>query len=46
MPMVPRIVKTDQKQLGDVQQLSYQMLNTLPCTRDDVKAIALYSMNT
>ena len=39
------IVKTDHKsKLGDVQQLSYQMLNTLPCTRDDVKAIAQYSM--
>ena len=39
------IVKTDHKsKLGDVQQLSYQMLNTLPCTREDVKAIAQYSM--
>ena len=40
------IVKTDhESKLGDVQQMSYQMLNTLPCTKDDVKDIAAYSVN-
>ncbi len=48
MPTVPvfGIVKTDhESKLGDVQQMSYQMLNTLPCTKDDVKDIAAYSVN-
>ena len=32
------IVKTDHpSKLGQYQQLSYQMINTLPCTKDDVK---------
>ena len=40
------IVKTDhESKLGDVQQMSYQMLNTLPCTKDDVKEIAAYSVS-
>ena len=31
------IVKTDHhSKLGEYQQLSYQMVNTLPCTKDDV----------
>lgn len=35
------IVKTDHKsKLGDLQQMSYQMINTLPCGRDDVRKIA------
>lgn len=35
------IVKTDHKsKLGDLQQMSYQMINTLPCGRDDVRNIA------
>lgn len=35
------IVKTDHKsKLGDLQQMSYQMINTLPCNRDDVRNIA------
>lgn len=35
------IVKTDhESKLGDVQQMSYQMINTLPCTKEDVEAIA------
>lgn len=40
------IVKTDhESKLGEYQQLSYQMVNTLPCTKDDVKAIAQDSID-
>lgn len=40
------IVKTDhESKLGNYQQLSYQMVNTLPCTKDDVKAIAQDSID-
>lgn len=40
------IVKTDhESKLGECQQLSYQMINTLPCTKDDVKAIAQTSID-
>ena len=40
------IVKTDHKsKLGNYQQLSYQMVNTLPCSKDDVKAIAQDSID-
>jgi ribosome-binding protein aMBF1 (putative translation factor) len=35
------IVKTDHpSKLGNYQQLSYQMINTLPCSSEDVKEIA------
>ena len=40
------IVKTDhESELGKYQQLSYQMINTLPCSKDDVKAIAQDSID-
>jgi hypothetical protein len=40
------IVKTDhESKLGLVQQMSYQMLNTLPCTKDDIVDIAKTSVN-
>lgn len=40
------IVKTDHpSKLGQYQQLSYQMINTLPCTKDDVKDIAQISID-
>lgn len=40
------IVKTDhESKFGEYQQLSYQMVNTLPCTIDDVKDIAQVSIN-
>ena len=40
------IVKTDhESKLGNYQQLSYQMVNTLPCSKDDVKAIARDSID-
>ena len=40
------IVKTDhESKLGKYQQLSYQMVNTLPCSKDDVKAIAQNSID-
>ncbi len=40
------IVKTDHpSKLGQYQQLSYQMLNTLPCTREDVQKIARASID-
>lgn len=40
------IVKTDHpSKLGQYQQLSYQMVNTLPCTKDDVKDTAHISIN-
>lgn len=39
------IVKTDHaSKLGKYQQLSYQMVNTLPCTKDDVRDIASTSI--
>lgn len=35
------IVKTDHpSKLGQNQQMSYQMINTLPCTKDEVREIA------
>lgn len=40
------IVKTDHpSKLGQYQQLSYQMINTLPCTIDDVKDIVQTSID-
>lgn len=40
------IVKTDHpSKLGEYQQLSYQMINTLPCTNNDVKEIAQTSID-
>ena len=40
------IVKTDHvSKLGDVQQMSYQMINTLDCTAYDVEQIAEISKN-
>lgn len=40
------IVKTDHKsKLGKFQQLSYQMINTLPCSKEDVKKIAQTSID-
>lgn len=40
------IVKTDHpSKLGEVQQMSYQMINTLPCTFEEVKDIAQTSIN-
>lgn len=40
------IVKTDHpSKLGEYQQLSYQMINTLPCTREDVREIARASID-
>lgn len=40
------IVKTDhESKLGDYQQLSYQMVNTLPCSAEDVRAIAQDSID-
>lgn len=40
------IVKTDHpSKLGNCQQLSYQMLNTLPCTKSDVKKMAQTSVD-
>jgi hypothetical protein len=39
------VVKTDHgSKLGDVQQMSYQMINTLPCTKEDVREIAKTSV--
>ncbi len=39
------IVKTDhESKLGDVQQMSYQMINTLPCKKEDVQDIAKTSV--
>lgn len=39
------VVKTDHpSKLGEYQQLSYQMVNTLPCTKDDVRDIAKTSI--
>ena len=40
------IVKTDHpSKLGDVQQMSYQMVNTLPCTKEDIEKIAQTSVD-
>lgn len=40
------IVKTDHSsKLGEYQQLSYQMVNTLPCTKEDMKKIAQDSID-
>ena len=40
------IVKTDhESKLGNYQQLSYQMVNTLPCSKEEVKAIAQNSID-
>lgn len=39
------IVKTDhESKLGKVQQMSYQMINTLPCNKDDIRKIAKTSI--
>lgn len=40
------VVKTDHpSKLGDVQQMSYQMVNTLPCTKEDMLNIAKTSID-
>lgn len=40
------IVKTDhESKLGKYQQLSYQMINTLPCSKEDIKVIAQDSID-
>lgn len=40
------IVKTDHpSKLGDVQQMSYQMVNTLPCSKEDIQKIAQTSID-
>ena len=40
------IVKTDHvSKLGEVQQMSYQMLNTLPCSKKDIEKIAQTSID-
>lgn len=40
------LVKTDHtSKLGDVQQMSYQMINTLPCSEDDIFKIAKTSVD-
>ena len=40
------IVKTDHmSKLGDVQQMSYQMINTLPCSSEDIQKIAQTSID-
>ena len=39
------IVKTDHpSKLEDIQQMSYQMVNTLPCTKDDIRQLAQTSI--
>ena len=39
------IVKTDHpSKLDDVQQMSYQMVNSLPCSKDEIKELAQYSV--
>lgn len=39
------IVKTDHpSKLEDVQQMSYQMINTLPCKKDDIRQLAQTSI--
>lgn len=40
------IVKTDHKsKLDNVQQMSYQMINTLPCSEEDIQKIAQTSID-
>ena len=40
------VVKTDHSsKLGDVQQMSYQMINTLPCNKYDVRDLAQTSID-
>ena len=40
------IVKTDHpSKLGNVQQMSYQMINTLPCSQEDIQKIAQTSID-
>lgn len=40
------IVKTDHSsKLGDVQQMSYQMINTLPCQKEDIRELAQTSID-
>ena len=40
------IVKTDHpSKLGNVQQMSYQMINTLPCTKEDIQKITQTSID-
>lgn len=40
------IVKTDHvSKLGNVQQMSYQMINTLPCTFEDIEKISQTSVS-
>ena len=40
------VVKTDHpSKLGDVQQMSYQMINTLPCSKSEIADIAQTSIN-
>ena len=40
------IVKTDhESKLGNVQQMSYQMINTLPCTAEDIQKISQVSID-
>lgn len=40
------MVKTDHpSKIGDVQQMSYQMVNTLPCSKDDIAKIAETSVS-
>lgn len=40
------IVKTDHSsKLGSLQQLSYQMINTLPCTKEDIKQLSQTSVD-
>lgn len=40
------IVKTDHtSKLGSVQQMSYQMINTLPCAKEDIEKIAQTSID-
>jgi hypothetical protein len=39
------VVKTDHaSKLGDVQQMSYQMINTLPCQKSDIKELSSTSV--
>lgn len=39
------VVKTDhESKLGNVQQMSYQMINTLPCKKEDIEDIAKTSV--
>ena len=39
------VVKTDHvSKLGDVQQMSYQMINTLPCKKEDIEELSSTSV--